>query len=1497
MALYHAVFRRGKVVPFVELPVLCETQLLGADAEHWQALLTYVQVSGVVHPHPSSRKGRTQKQQEAGGRAIREAGGWEGWGRGYPAGGGGDAGGGGERLARGASSTPALGLLHTANAGGCGAPSSYINRGQRKSRPTSSPRDRKKASVPVPGVSTGWPRAGWGPGSLTISRPPQSSGPAGTTVSGAAIVAALNAAASGSGTGEGVGGVLNGSGGNQGSGGGYHGSVVATTGDVDRAAKLNKKRGVVIKSPLFAQDSVSVVSEGEEGGEGEGAGEGGGGEGAGLKPFPGKASQGSGGERGPKTAAEDLTGQTDASKITDEGAPPGKKRNGISSSSNQTNSENALLPEDSSLNQEETTKTEQANRKQKPGVEHGWGRQPGNDDVSRQSQNDDLSLSGGMLLHDLDGSTLEPPSLEPPSPEQQGSPGTDSCSDGEGQQQRDTRQQRKRTMTSQYVRCPFLDPVKNKHAYEVPRGGDISTLPLSPILQEAVDSNLLAAQLYSSIASTKAKQSEIKDTLADAEWPRLGSANESGADALSGLTGMGIRGTPEEEPGERSAAQSPIDRRAKSRERRKTKGDIIRADPGGASGGGRVVGDTSLAAPDGEEEGGEGQRPSSRGDKTVHTLDRSYLFTDRADRFSESASSSSVQVSKGLTISTVSPRPEAGGLSPSRPPPHPQPSAQETPISSETPTAPTNINPPTTTTGVDVGGGGDNKKASTELESRKKRPPASSKWRGKMQRAGGRGRGRVRTGPEIAGGGGENLGGDDGGREQVMDAKKAAQHKIIEEMMAKQASKRRASGEAMKLLIAEEDERKRRRKEEEVVAMAAQEMARREMEERQRAELEERRKALAIKRAEVEAKNRQLEEERLKRETERQLADRALREENERLRQAEAARRAEAQRLANEEADRLAREEEERLAQEEEDRVRAEGEAILQASLGRERAREARERERMSPHDEDIDVIIQANLAALREADRLQKVAAAATRSEKLKSAAEAAKQKHACLLMHRADEESRVWNEAWRAEEEALPEEPAQVAPKAKTGRVRVIRDEDGNPIDIRMWDMECTAVTDEDGRLIQRETYVDGNGYTFDPREVFKGEGGGLGGRGGGRGDGATRRNKPAVPQTDPSSDGSGSEERGEHSEENEACLDAEGFLERERRWMEGIFAASRPEDISCLFHDTDGSRKFNPDEFFPMVMNERVAWPEFMAMARAALFKTAGGGATANKIAGAAVDVSSGTNRKFTTGGGGDRGVVNTVGTASVNNPKYGVDAASAPVATAAGVGGGSGGASSSSSKAKKENKDALRQKRRDGEELRRQDCHTSSPRANNKALGKFSATATATAGSSSNALALTGDDLSSTNDAAISIVPLAFGVTLRGKTLPGPDARSLFCFDLPSPGPVITIVLDGIDGDPEMFVSRGRVPRGARGGHWTSSSTYGTLRVMKIFPHDPGYGAGEYYVGVVSRSSPSRFALRVSAASAEDEMSTHMRVATAIVDNLALMSNMDPHVRLV
>ena len=181
-----------------------------------------------------------------------------------------------------------------------------------------------------------------------------------------------------------------------------------TTTDVSQVAKPKGKRRVVIESPLPTCEPVSATGR-EKYDEGEGAT----GEGAGrLPPRP---------ETGSRAPREE-----NGSSITRENSPP-----------------------EDTLDQEET---EQSNRKTASAVERGWGEL---DDVSRQSH-DDLSLSGGMLLRDLDGSTLEPPSPEPPSPEQQGSPGTDTCTDGEEQQQQqqqqDTTDRRKRTMTSQYVR-------------------------------------------------------------------------------------------------------------------------------------------------------------------------------------------------------------------------------------------------------------------------------------------------------------------------------------------------------------------------------------------------------------------------------------------------------------------------------------------------------------------------------------------------------------------------------------------------------------------------------------------------------------------------------------------------------------------------------------------------------------------------------------------------------------------------------------------------------------------------------------------------------------------------------------------------------------------------------------------------------------------------------------------------------------------------------------
>lgn len=293
----------------------------------------------------------------------------------------------------------------------------------------------------VPGVAAGWPRAGWGPGSLTVSRPPQTSGPTGTTVSAAAVAAALNAATgscTGLRAGRGGGGAsLTACGRHQGSGR-PHDSAAA---GVIEAGKAERKRGMVIDSPLPPSHVATSAIEGEE--EGVGEREGGVGE-------TGAITGNGRGERGPENSAGDLAGPIDLSKVPDEGAPV---REGVNGSSVKRE---PPLPDYESLSQkEETGKTDEQSlqkRTSTAAVERGWG---GLDDVSRQSH-DDLSLSGGMLLRDLDGSTLEPPSPEPPSPEQQGSPGgTDTCSDGNEQQHRPEtgeRRERTMTMTSQYVR-------------------------------------------------------------------------------------------------------------------------------------------------------------------------------------------------------------------------------------------------------------------------------------------------------------------------------------------------------------------------------------------------------------------------------------------------------------------------------------------------------------------------------------------------------------------------------------------------------------------------------------------------------------------------------------------------------------------------------------------------------------------------------------------------------------------------------------------------------------------------------------------------------------------------------------------------------------------------------------------------------------------------------------------------------------------------------------
>lgn len=82
--------------------------------------------------------------------------------------------------------------------------------------------------------------------------------------------------------------------------------------------------------------------------------------------------------------------------------------------------------------------------------------------------------------------------------------------------------------------------------------------------------------------------------------------------------------------------------------------------------------------------------------------------------------------------------------------------------------------------------------------------------------------------------------------------------------------------------------------------------------------------------------------------------------------------------------------------------------------------------------------------------------------------------------------------------------------------------------------WEIECSVETDCDGLLFYRETYGDADGYMFDPREVFQGEGGGIGGRGGGLGDGTIRTE----------------EDRDASKQDGNDPLDPDGFFEREKR-----------------------------------------------------------------------------------------------------------------------------------------------------------------------------------------------------------------------------------------------------------------------------------------------------------------------------------------------------------
>lgn len=145
-----------------------------------------------------------------------------------------------------------------------------------------------------------------------------------------------------------------------------------------------------------------------------------------------------------------------------------------------------------------------------------------------------------------------------------------------------------------------------------------------------------------------------------------------------------------------------------------------------------------------------------------------------------------------------------------------------------------------------------------------------------------------------------------------------------------------------------------------------------------------------------------------------------------------------------------------------------------------------------------------------------------------------------------------------------------------------------------------------------------------------------------------------------------------------------------------------------------------------------------------------------------------------------------------------------------------------------------------------------------------------------------------DRQASESAPAGVRQLTLGKTLRGTTAAGAESWALFRFDLPTAGPIVTVVLDIADGDPDIVVSKGKLPStgfgpkesaaaavkttvstpappppiggvggerkhsaaavagvpalpggvGGGGGEWQASSTHRGLRVVKIFPRDPG-----------------------------------------------------------
>lgn len=275
--------------------------------------------------------------------------------------------------------------------------------------------------------------------------------------------------------------------------------------------------------------------------------------------------------------------------------------------------------------------------------------------------------------------------------------------------------------------------------------------------------------------------------------------------------------------------------------------------------------------------------------------------------------------------------------------------------------------------------------------------------------------------------------------------------------------------------------------------------------------------------------------------------------------------------------------------------------------------------------------------------------------------------------------------------------------------------------------------------------------------------------------------------------------------------------------------------------------------------MVLSERVAWPEYMDTIRATLTKQA----EAIAKQGAALDACSGSR-------GGKEGVAERRGDSvsgggaivkAVPDP-WGRDPGSrtAPGLAAGGV--RSFPQSSHDLNDKLGRPPAAPDGRKSGETSRvlspsgAESAVTSSPAERSRRPSRREDVAAPPVAAAAIATAATAQ-------------PLKLGRAVKGTTTAGPESWSLFSFDLPSAGPVLTVVLDAVDGEPEVVVWRARPPpvrttsqgsttpkilaerkgggggpdRGGGGGgrerlvgEWTASSAHRDVRVVKIYPRD-------------------------------------------------------------